>query len=1200
MPDIRELVVQIVGSSADAERKLNAVARKIANSSRLVGKPSVDLQGVAAANAQLGVLEAHLNRIDSMDVEPEVRVRADRARTEVARIRSELESIPKLLAGRREAVLNVQTNIDRVGRDLEQAREKLDALPRLAEIEISIEKESVNNEIRELQRELRRLKKQPTSVEVTAEIEAAKGRITELSARARELDGMDPRIYFEAQIKAALAEIQALKAEAESLDGRKVRLEAEIDSDTERLGQVLARLGQQSASVADALRRAAGPTNDLNSRFHGLLGAVKQVNPIIQGFGIIISTVAVPALVALASSAGAAVTGVLALGAAFATAMGPVVFGMVGLFSSLGEVLKANQQRQQALDSEVRKGAAGAAAAAGAYRRLQDAQQGIADAGRARSRAAEALAQAETQAAERITEAQRASADAAADMARARVRAYEEMQDAAERASDAIREVERAELSLDEAKLGVDEAQLALKEFRREAGLAGDTFAKVFKKFTDVEVDFDAGALDKAMAGAGGGDMDEGEKLRMQRLILNVRDAKLREKEATDGLSDAERNRSRAQKEAARFAKEGINASDQYAGATRRAADANRELEKLLRDGVRNAPAVVAARQSLADADRNIERAERNLARARKDNALAAEQGTGAAAMAEAAYARLTPAQKRFAIMLWAARDAWKALKDEISAPVLDAFSVALGAIGGALEGVRTLMGRLGDVWGRNVKLFMADLSLDKSWGDAFKVIGDGAVRMSEILGGSVFRDFLKIITNIGAAAMPAFLDVLTSLGRKLNAFRVATTNSKTLKDTIAVLANEFKRWMDLASAAGGALVSFFTAAAPEAGKLVDWITKGVRSFGKWARSAKGQEKISAFFRDVVPMAKSLIGFIVRLVKVFLQITQFVAPALKVVLDTFNFLLDVISWVLGMLKKIPAPVRSLLALFFPFGTVLGKVFGVFKKLGAVMVSAFKAGFKALKPLFSFLGKVAGRIGSMPGAVGRIVAPIGRFFGRIFDKVKSVFNPARWLELVKAAFQKVKDFVTGSNNPIIRGFRFVTDKIVGLFRTLKDRLFSAFGFVGGLVKSVINGVVSILNKFIDLMNKVTPGKIKILGKTVFPGVPDIPRIPQLAEGGLVTSRTLAEIGEKGREAVLPLRGAALREVARAIARELSLVRAAGNLSAARTALAGAGAGGGKTEYHIHGGINVKGPAGANPDARATAVLLDRELRRRGGR
>lgn len=73
-----------------------------------------------------------------------------------------------------------------------------------------------------------------------------------------------------------------------------------------------------------------------------------------------------------------------------------------------------------------------------------------------------------------------------------------------------------------------------------------------------------------------------------------------------------------------------------------------------------------------------------------------------------------------------------------------------------------------------------------------------------------------------------------------------------------------------------------------------------------------------------------------------------------------------------------------------------------------------------------------------------------------------------------------------------------------------------------VKGVINGVISLINGAIGAINKISvniPDWVPEFGgkKIGF----NIPKIPKLAEGGIIDKPTLAMVGEAGREAVVPL-------------------------------------------------------------------------------
>lgn len=95
-----------------------------------------------------------------------------------------------------------------------------------------------------------------------------------------------------------------------------------------------------------------------------------------------------------------------------------------------------------------------------------------------------------------------------------------------------------------------------------------------------------------------------------------------------------------------------------------------------------------------------------------------------------------------------------------------------------------------------------------------------------------------------------------------------------------------------------------------------------------------------------------------------------------------------------------------------------------------------------------------------------------------------------------------------------------NKFIGAFQTIRDKVGSIFSSLAGLVKGPINAVIRIVNKAIGGINSIGFDLPKWAGGGHI-GF-NIPKIPQLAQGGVATGPTLAMIGE-GREdeAVLPL-------------------------------------------------------------------------------
>ena len=102
-----------------------------------------------------------------------------------------------------------------------------------------------------------------------------------------------------------------------------------------------------------------------------------------------------------------------------------------------------------------------------------------------------------------------------------------------------------------------------------------------------------------------------------------------------------------------------------------------------------------------------------------------------------------------------------------------------------------------------------------------------------------------------------------------------------------------------------------------------------------------------------------------------------------------------------------------------------------------------------------------------------------------------------------------------------GFRNLVD---GVFKFLKtavgvwvDGVKLYFGVVYDIFKTLFNGIAGLWNNTIGKLSFKAPSWVPGIGGKGF----DVPNIPMLAEGGIVTGPTLAMIGERGPEAVVPL-------------------------------------------------------------------------------
>lgn len=115
-------------------------------------------------------------------------------------------------------------------------------------------------------------------------------------------------------------------------------------------------------------------------------------------------------------------------------------------------------------------------------------------------------------------------------------------------------------------------------------------------------------------------------------------------------------------------------------------------------------------------------------------------------------------------------------------------------------------------------------------------------------------------------------------------------------------------------------------------------------------------------------------------------------------------------------------------------------------------------------------------------------------------------------LVAGLVVAYKKFETFRN--IVDGvFRFIRGAVEGSISLIRGYFEGLLGFY----KGIFNGIATLWNNTFGKLSFKVPSWVPGIGGKGF----DVPNIPMLANGGIVTSPTLALIGEKGPEAVVPL-------------------------------------------------------------------------------
>lgn len=277
-------------------------------------------------------------------------------------------------------------------------------------------------------------------------------------------------------------------------------------------------------------------------------------------------------------------------------------------------------------------------------------------------------------------------------------------------------------------------------------------------------------------------------------------------------------------------------------------------------------------------------------------------------------------------------------------------------------------------------------------------------------------------------------------------------------------------------------------------------------------------QKSKSFRDDIV----SILGNIATIVqKVFLNI---VAPIIdtvgKIIKDFVDMVLkplwnaweNVFQSIMGLLSdflKVATPI---------FNTILDILGPIFELALTVLRGTFDMVFSAIRGIIELADKT----------ICERVNNIREFFRNLGEWMEGTFG-FKWknvFETVKNVVKAFRDYMGPIINSLQVVFLGLTSFISGVFSHNWKR---AWLGVRQIFESITSGLANIfkapLNFMIDGINKFLSGISKIKIPDWVPGVGgkgfSIPKIPRLAKGGIVSASTIANIGEAGTEAVIPL-------------------------------------------------------------------------------
>ena len=240
-----------------------------------------------------------------------------------------------------------------------------------------------------------------------------------------------------------------------------------------------------------------------------------------------------------------------------------------------------------------------------------------------------------------------------------------------------------------------------------------------------------------------------------------------------------------------------------------------------------------------------------------------------------------------------------------------------------------------------------------------------------------------------------------------------------------------------------------------------------------------------ALFTQIMNYVPDLVQLLINL---FVQISQALIPQIPVIL------MSVVNAIIDAIKMLTSPenlqailqvgIQLLMQLVAAIPDILIALIDALPDIIMNIVDFLTDPENIMMIIEAAVQLFMGLVMAVPKILGKLFEAFGKLFGKLWEKCSQLFQ----------------DFAAHFGEAISSVFK---------------------GAVNGVLwflEQFINGPIDIINMFADGINWVLGG---LTGGQVQIGKLDRISLPRLAEGGLATGSTLANIGEDGKEAVIPL-------------------------------------------------------------------------------
>jgi len=458
------------------------------------------------------------------------------------------------------------------------------------------------------------------------------------------------------------------------------------------------------------------------------------------------------------------------------------------------------------------------------------------------------------------------------------------------------------------------------------------------------------------------------------------------------------------------------------------------------------------------------------------------------------AFKRAVSAIKNLLVSVWQTFvDAW----EQHGKPVVDAFLRLITTVLNIIADIAEAFIRAWDSKGAALiesilKMFAAILNLLGSIGEAFSAAWNSGV------GEQILENILQIITNIS--------DIITLLADRIREAWEENGNGEAI-------------WQSMLE-----IIERVTA-------FIERITSATK---EWLENINF-EPILAGFRSLISALENLIDIILdglawAYENVLLPFKKWlieiaVPAALTVITNTFDLLSAALEYLEPYAMKIWEDFLKPIAAWTGgvIVSVLKGLAGIIKTLAdhmnivlAVLIP-LTAAFLAYKAALLISSLIQGVTMAMQGlSIAQGIATIAQYAWNLAMSLNPILLVIGLIGGLVAAFI----WLWNTSD----GFR---DGLIAAWDAIVNAIKSAINFIIGFAEGFANSFIRAINMIINALNSISfdiPDWVPIIGGKKFgfnlSTIQEI-SIPRLARGGIVDEATIAMIGEKGREAVVPL-------------------------------------------------------------------------------